>query len=107
MSEKVSDDYGSLKPFLFLTKALLIASMVCAIGFIVAFIIFITNVSSYVDEVAMIGLYLSIGFFAIGMNAIVLYAICKGLWQNRFIRIIENKYNLQGKSKEQQLNKRH
>ena len=85
MSEKVSDDYGSLKPFLFLTKALLIASMVCAIGFIVAFIIFITNVSSYVDEVAMIGLYLSIGFFAIGMSAIALYAICKDVWQNRFV----------------------
>lgn len=63
MSEKVSDDYGSLKPFLLLTKALLIASVVCAIGFIVAFIVFIANVSSYSNDEAMIALYLSIGLF--------------------------------------------
>ena len=85
MSEKVSDDYGSLKSFLLLTKALLIASIVCAVGFIVTFLIFIISISSYNDEVAMIGLYLSIGFFAIGMNAIVLYAICKGL--ESFVRV--------------------
>ena len=85
MSEKVSDDYGSLKPFLFLTKALLIASNVCAVGFILTFIYFLVNISNYNEDVAMIGLYLSIGFLAIGMNAIVLFAICKGL--ESFVRV--------------------
>lgn len=83
MSTKVNDDYGSLKPYLIVTKGLFISSIISAVGLIVSLIILFVYIADETDIITP--LILSGAFLVLVINFIVLYAIFKGL--ESFVRL--------------------